>query len=84
LHPARRSVRPPSQHGVDVLYAILICSDDACAEEFEAWGELEDFDDMVCEGCGCTLQPLAFSEVSMSTIVAFPRRTPHVQLRDAA
>jgi len=39
---------------------------------------------MVCEGCGCTLQPLAFSEVSMSTIVAFPRVTPHVQLRDAA
>ena len=30
------------------------------------------------------LQALAFSEVSMSTIVAFPRRTPHVQLRNAA
>jgi hypothetical protein len=67
-----------------MLYAVLICSDEACAEEFEAWGELADFDDMVCEGCGCTLQPLAFSEVSMSTIVAFPRVTPHVQLRDAA
>ena len=65
-----------------MLYAILICTDEACAEEFEAWGELEDFDDMLCEGCGCTLQPLAYSEVSLSTIVAFPRRTPHVQLRE--
>jgi hypothetical protein len=67
-----------------MLYAILICTDESCAEEFEAWGELEDLDDMVCEGCGCTLQPLAYSEVSYSTIVAFPRRTPHVQLRSAA
>ena len=48
-----------------MLYAVLICSDEACAEEFEAWGELADFDDMVCEGCGCTLQPLAFSDVGV-------------------
>ena len=67
-----------------MLYALLICSDEACAEEFEAWGELGDFDDLVCESCDCTLQPLAFSEVSVSTIVAVPRRTPHVQLRNAA
>jgi hypothetical protein len=67
-----------------MLYAVLICTDEACAEEFEAWGELEDFDDMVCEGCRCTLQPLAFSDVSMATIVAFQRHTPHVQLRKAA
>ena len=59
-----------------MLYAVLICTDEACAEEFEAWGELEDFEDLVCESCDCTLQALAFSEVSMSTIVAFPRRTP--------
>ena len=39
-----------------MLYAVLICTDESCAEEFEAWGELEDFDDMLCEGCGCTLQ----------------------------
>ena len=70
--------------GRAMLYAILICTDESCAEEFEAWGELEDFDDLLCEGCGCTLQPLAFSEVSLSTIVAFPRRTPHLQLRSAA
>jgi hypothetical protein len=67
-----------------MLYAVLICTDESCAEEFEAWGELEDFDDMLCEGCGCTLHAVAFSEVSLSTIVAFPRRTPHVQLRNAA
>jgi hypothetical protein len=67
-----------------MLYALLICTDEDCAEEFEAWGELEDFEHMVCEGCECTLQALAFSEVSLATIVAFPRRTPHVQLRSAA
>ena len=67
-----------------MLYAVLICSDEACADEFEAWGELEDFDDMVCEGCGCMLQPLAFSDISTATIVAFPRHVPHVQLRKAA
>ena len=59
-----------------MLYALLICSDEACAEELEAWGELEDFDAMLCEGCGCTLQALAFSEVSLGTIVAFPARRP--------
>ena len=70
--------------GPVMLYAVLICTDEACAEEFEAWGELEDFDEMVCEGCGSTLQPLAFSDVSMATVVAFPRHTPYVQLRRAA
>ncbi len=70
--------------GASMMHVILICTDEACAEEFEAWGELEDFDHMLCEGCGCTLQALAYSEVSLSTIVALPRRTPHVQLRNAA
>ena len=57
-----------------MLYAVLICTDEACAEEFEAWGELEDFDHLVCDGCGCTLQAISFAEVSTATIVAFPRR----------
>ena len=59
-----------------MLYAVLICTDESCAEEFEAWGELEDFEDMLCEGCGCMLHALAFSEVSLSTIVAFPAAPP--------
>jgi hypothetical protein len=67
-----------------VLYAILICSDEACAEEFEAWGELDDFDSLLCEGCGCTLQALAFSEVWSNTVTPLPHRTPHVQQRRAA
>ena len=44
-----------------MLYAILICTDEACAEEFEAWGEPDDFDQLVCDGCGCVLQAVAFS-----------------------
>jgi len=67
-----------------VLYAILICSDEACAEEFEAWGEPDDFDSLVCERCDCTLQALAFSEVWRNTVTPLSHRTPHVQLRRAA
>jgi hypothetical protein len=67
-----------------MLYAILICTDEACGEEFEAWGEPEDFDALLCEGCGCALQALAFCEASVTTITELPRRTPHVQLREAA
>ena len=44
-----------------MLLATLICSDEECAEEFEAWGFPKDFDAMACE-CGCTLQTLSFSE----------------------
>jgi hypothetical protein len=67
-----------------MLYAILICTDEACAEEFEAWGEPADFDALLCEGCGCVLQALAFCELSVTTVTELPRRTPHVQLREAA
>jgi hypothetical protein len=68
-----------------MLYATLICTDPSCAEEFEAWGEPDEFDDLLCETCGCALQALAFSEVRVETTVArLPRFTPHVQLRAAA
>jgi hypothetical protein len=67
-----------------MFYAVLICSDEACAEEFEAWGELEDFEQLVCEGCGCLLQPISFAETEPARIVPLPRRTPGVQLRRAA
>jgi hypothetical protein len=68
-----------------MLYAVLICSDEGCAEEFEAWGDLLDFDVMVCEGCGCLLQPIGFAEADPMRLVHFPRRAPFVQqLRDAA
>jgi hypothetical protein len=67
-----------------MLYAILICTDEACAEEFEAWGEPSDFDALLCEGCGCVLQALAFCELSVTTVTELPRRAPHVQLREAA
>jgi hypothetical protein len=67
-----------------MLYAILLCTDQACAEEFEAWGELEELETMLCEGCGCALLPQAFCEVSVSPVVPLPGRTPHVRLRDAA
>ena len=67
-----------------MLYAILICTDEACAEEFEAWGEPDELDSLACESCHCVLQPLAFCEVSMATVTELPRRTPYVQQRWAA
>jgi hypothetical protein len=68
-----------------MLYAILICTDESCADEFEAWGEPEEFDALLCESCGCTLHAVGFSEVRFEAALSrLPRVTPHVQLRDAA
>jgi hypothetical protein len=68
-----------------MLYATLICTDSACAEELEAWGELDDFEALLCEGCGCVLQVIAVSEVSSATtLTELPAREPHLRLRDAA
>lgn len=67
-----------------MLYAALICTDDSCAERYEAWGEVGDFDTLACEACGCVLQALAFSEVHREKVAHLPRRVPLVQLRDAA
>ena len=51
-----------------MLYAILICSDPDCAEEFESWGEPADFEQLACD-CGCTLQVISIDEVEVSATV---------------
>lgn len=38
-----------------MVHVRLICCDDACAEEFEAFGRLEEVEALACE-CGCTLE----------------------------
>jgi hypothetical protein len=50
-----------------MLYAVLICSDEECAQEFEGWGDAGDFEKLACE-CGCTLQAIAFCEAQPATI----------------
>ena len=46
-----------------VLHALLICSDEACAEELEAYGmRLEELEALACE-CGCALQLIAVSDI---------------------
>jgi hypothetical protein len=61
-----------------VFHALLICSDEACAEEIEAFGtRLEELEAMACE-CGCALQLLAVSEIE------FERAAPPVVLDLAA
>ncbi len=60
-----------------MFHAILICTDEDCAVEVEAWGELEELDLLVCDGCECVLQVLSLSESS-------PASAPVVQLRRRA
>ena len=68
-----------------MLYAICICTDESCAEEFEAWGEPDEFEALLCQCCDCALHAVAFSEVrAEATITPLPGLTPHVQLRAAA
>ena len=51
-----------------VFHALLICSDEACAEEVEAYGmRLEELEAIACE-CGCSLQLLAVSEVRFESV----------------
>ncbi|HYI99830.1 MAG TPA: hypothetical protein VEX36_09195 [Thermoleophilaceae bacterium] len=47
------------------MYGIeLICSDEACAELVEiAIPTLSEIELLACDGCGCTLQALAVSDV---------------------
>jgi hypothetical protein len=63
-----------------MLYAVLICSDEECAEEFEAWGDPADFEKLACE-CGCTLQAIAFCEAQSATIQP---AAPVLELKRAA
>lgn len=67
-----------------MLHAILICTDESCAEEFEAWGEPHDFDALLCDGCGCALQVLALSETGPAQVTDLPRPADHSRLRPAA
>ena len=40
-----------------VFLALLICSDENCAELFEAYGALEELEALACD-CGCALHVL--------------------------
>jgi hypothetical protein len=46
-----------------VFHALLICSDESCAEEVEAYGtRLGELEALACE-CGCAMQVIAVSEL---------------------
>jgi hypothetical protein len=67
-----------------MLHAILICTDESCAEEFEAWGEPDGFDALLCDACGCVLQAVAFSEAELPAVTHLPGPAAHPRLRRAA
>ena len=47
-----------------MFHVSLICSDEGCAAEVQAWGELSEVELLVCDGCGCLLQVIAVSEAA--------------------
>jgi hypothetical protein len=47
-----------------MFHVSLICSDEDCAVEVQAWGELDDVELLVCDGCGCLLQVVAVSDAA--------------------
>jgi hypothetical protein len=44
-----------------MFMALLICSDEECAELFEAYGSLDELEALACE-CGCSLHILTVQE----------------------
>ncbi len=67
-----------------MLYAVLICSDETCAREVEAWGEPKEFEQLACEGCGSVLQQLSLDDAAPAAVVHLHRRTPAFAPRRAA
>jgi hypothetical protein len=49
-----------------MVYALLICSEDGCTDEFEAWGTLEEVEALGCD-CGCALQLISVSDAEAAT-----------------
>ena len=50
--------------------ALLVCSDTDCAEEFEAYGSLEELAALACD-CGCVLEVIGISDVAEPADAAF-------------
>jgi hypothetical protein len=56
-----------------MFQATLICSDQDCAAEVEAWAEPEELDLLLCADCGCLLQVIALAEAEPPAVVHLPR-----------
>ncbi|MDX6437637.1 MAG: hypothetical protein QOF45_220 [Gaiellaceae bacterium] len=44
-----------------MVYALLVCSENDCTDEFEAWGTLEEVESLACD-CGCALELMSVSD----------------------
>jgi len=47
-----------------MFYVEMICSDESCEVSVETSGELVALEALVCDGCGCCLQIVSFSEAA--------------------
>ena len=75
-----------------MLYVTLICTDEACAREYETCttagtlaDPLADLEARLCEDCDCTLQVISISAVPRrSSVTRLPRRSEPGEGRRAA
>jgi len=44
-----------------MFMGLLVCSDEGCAELFEAYGTLEELEALACD-CGCSLEILTLQD----------------------
>ncbi|MBA2630715.1 MAG: hypothetical protein H0U84_06810 [Thermoleophilaceae bacterium] len=58
-----------------MFHATLVCTDEDCAVEVEAWGELQELEAMVCDGCACVLLVLSLGHVEPPLVVHLPQRS---------
>jgi hypothetical protein len=62
-----------------VLYAILDCTGASCSAQYEAWGEADQLEGLMCELCGHPLEAVAYTDADSKR-----RGRADVQLRDVA
>jgi hypothetical protein len=49
-----------------MLFAVLVCSDPDCPTTYEAYGDLEELEVLVCDDCGCSLQVVGYAYTSLN------------------
>jgi hypothetical protein len=67
-----------------MFHVTLICSDEDCAVEIEAWGDLAELELLVCDGCDCMMQVIAVSEAAPAELATVAHLPARVRLPRAA
>jgi hypothetical protein len=65
----------------DMVFGMLVCSDEGCGAVYEIWCEDCELESVSCEVCGCALQVISSSECAPDGPIP---AALELQLRDAA